>query len=78
MLKLKVLKRKEEGTDRFHESHQKRWDRYVIELVKGECQFIPSHLAAVAKTGQFSKFLHFQENFVANHELLPNYLTAEY
>lgn len=34
----------------------------VVELVKGECQFIPSHLLAVVKTGQFSKFLHFQED----------------
>lgn len=50
----------------------------VVELVKGEYQFIPSHLAGVAKTEQFNKFLHFQDEFIANHELLPNDLMAKY
>lgn len=50
----------------------------VEELVKGEYQFIPSHLAGVAKTEQFNKFLRSQEELVANHELLSNDLTPKY
>lgn len=47
-----------------------------VELVKEEYQSISSSLAGVAKTKQFNKFLHFQEEFAANQELLPNDLTG--
>lgn len=47
----------------------------VVELVKEEHQFIPSYLACVAKTEEFNKFLHFQKEFIAHHELLPDDLT---
>lgn len=44
ILKLKALKRKEEGTDRFHESHQKRWVRCVRGYGCRTCQRgIPVH-----------------------------------
>ncbi|XP_031959775.1 LOW QUALITY PROTEIN: uncharacterized protein LOC116441693 [Corvus moneduloides] len=79
MLKLKALKRKEEGTDRFHRVIKRDEldvsEIMVVELVKEEYQFILSCLAGVAKTEQFNKFLHFQKEFMANHELLPNNLT---
>lgn len=44
ILQLKALKRKEEGTGRFYESHQKRWVRCVIGYVCRTCQRgIPVH-----------------------------------
>ncbi|KAM6084863.1 LOW QUALITY PROTEIN: uncharacterized protein C6orf118 homolog [Theristicus caerulescens] len=48
----------------------------VVELAKEEYQFIPSYLAGVTKTEQFNKFLHFQKEFIAKHELLQNDFTG--
>lgn len=49
----------------------------AVELAKEEYQFIPSYLAGVTKTDQFNKFLHFQKEFIAKHELLQNDLTGK-
>ncbi|XP_038032102.2 uncharacterized protein C6orf118 homolog isoform X1 [Anas platyrhynchos] len=49
----------------------------AVELAKEEYQFIPSYLAGVTKTDQFNKFLQFQKEFIAKHELLQNDLTGK-
>nr|XP_025965631.1 uncharacterized protein C6orf118 homolog [Dromaius novaehollandiae] len=48
----------------------------VAEPVKEEYQFIPSYLAGTTKTDQFNKFLHFQREFIAKHELPKNDFTG--
>ncbi|XP_067150677.1 uncharacterized protein C6orf118 homolog [Apteryx mantelli] len=48
----------------------------VAEPAKEEYQFIPSYLAGITKTDQFNKFLPFQREFIANHELLQNDFTG--
>ncbi|XP_074846368.1 uncharacterized protein C6orf118 homolog [Carettochelys insculpta] len=44
----------------------------AAEIAKDEYQFMPSYLAGVTKTDQFHKFLRFQRNFIAKHDLLEN------
>uniref|UniRef100_A0A8C0J7Y4 Chromosome 6 open reading frame 118 n=1 Tax=Chelonoidis abingdonii TaxID=106734 RepID=A0A8C0J7Y4_CHEAB len=46
--------------------------RCAAEVAKDEYQFMPSYLAGVTKTDQFNKFLHFQRDFIAKHDLLEN------
>lgn len=47
-----------------------------MELANEEYQFVPSYLAGVTKTEQFNKFLHFQKEFIAKHELLQKDFTG--
>uniref|UniRef100_A0A8C3SJ46 Chromosome 6 open reading frame 118 n=1 Tax=Chelydra serpentina TaxID=8475 RepID=A0A8C3SJ46_CHESE len=50
--------------------------RCAVEVAKDEYQFMPSYLAGVTKTDQFNKFLHFQRDFIAKHDLLENDITG--
>ncbi|XP_067416875.1 uncharacterized protein C6orf118 homolog [Emydura macquarii macquarii] len=50
--------------------------RCAVEVSKDEYQFMPSYLAGVTKTDQFNKFLHFQRDFIAKHDLLENDFTG--
>ncbi|XP_030412578.1 uncharacterized protein C6orf118 homolog isoform X3 [Gopherus evgoodei] len=50
--------------------------RCAAEVTKDEYQFMPSYLAGVTKTDQFNKFLHFQRDFIAKHDLLENDITG--
>uniref|UniRef100_A0A8C8RZK1 Chromosome 6 open reading frame 118 n=1 Tax=Pelusios castaneus TaxID=367368 RepID=A0A8C8RZK1_9SAUR len=50
--------------------------RRAAEVTKDEYQFMPSYLAGVTKTDQFNKFLHFQRDFIAKHDLLENDFTG--
>ncbi|XP_062429035.1 uncharacterized protein C6orf118 homolog [Rhea pennata] len=54
----------------------KNSQQYVAEPAQEKYQFIPSYLAGITKTDQFNKFLHFQREFIANHELLQNDFTG--
>uniref|UniRef100_A0A8B9EF59 Chromosome 6 open reading frame 118 n=1 Tax=Anser cygnoides TaxID=8845 RepID=A0A8B9EF59_ANSCY len=88
-----LKKKVEEGTDRFHmrlkrkelnmseimvlkNKPVKNSRQCAAELAK-EYQFIPLYLAGVTKTDQFNKFLHFQKEFIAKHELLQNDFTGK-
>ncbi|XP_050565779.1 uncharacterized protein C6orf118 homolog [Cygnus atratus] len=88
-----LKKKAEEGTDRFHmRLKRKELDVSEIMVLKNkpvknsrqcaaelakEYQFIPLYLAGVTKTDQFNKFLHFQKEFIAKHELLQNDFTGK-
>ncbi|XP_075780723.1 uncharacterized protein C6orf118 homolog isoform X4 [Pelodiscus sinensis] len=50
--------------------------RCAAEVTKDEYQFMPSYLAGVTKTDQLNKFLHFERNFIAKHDLLENDVTG--
>ncbi|XP_039387273.1 uncharacterized protein C6orf118 homolog isoform X6 [Mauremys reevesii] len=50
--------------------------RCAAEVAKDEYRFMPSYLAGVTKTDQFNKFLHFQRDFIAKHDLLENDITG--
>lgn len=50
----------------------KNRQQYVMEHAKDEYQSIPSDLDGVTKTEHFNKFLYFQKEFIAKHDLLQN------
>ncbi|KAM6365982.1 LOW QUALITY PROTEIN: uncharacterized protein C6orf118 homolog [Alca torda] len=87
-----LKKKVEEGTDRLHmclkrdelgvsevmvlKNKPVMNRQCVTELVKEEYQFISSYLAGITKTEQINKFLYFQKEFIAKHELLQNDFTG--